>query len=243
MRSAAVKASNGKGKQTATAKKKNKNAAAQDKIRKNPWRSTTAKPSPFPNPYDNGPRWTDTLRKIDENAPPSREQLDRRAAEQRRAASAERRARNRADQAEWDAPPASGGAPEPNPYEEPVAWVETLRDVAETTAAGLPTSASDHPQGKQQGSIVVPMQPASQFRKSVDAESKIAAQVRADKELYKARLKEERRNRREQILNPAYPGGTFTSSAAAASDAAAQRPASRWRPPGRRRWRRRLSGA
>eukprot|EP01043_Picozoa_sp_COSAG02_P035761 COSAG02_NODE_2580_length_8493_cov_3.138432_7_plen_1283_part_00 len=213
MRSAAVKASRDKTKQAAAKLK-------ADKIRKNPWRATAAKPySTFPNPYDNGPQWRETLRQLDDNDAPSRDILERRAAQQRRAASAERRARNRADQAQWDAPPASGGPPDPNPYEDPVAWVETLRDSVDTAAVG-PEGTGDtgrHEKGKMAGGSgsarVVPMQPTSQFRRSVEAESKIAAQVRADKELYKARLKQARSEERG-TENPAHPGGTFSAGTA-----------------------------
>lgn len=179
MRTAVVKASRDSSKQP----------AAKKKAGKGPWRPTASKPyDTFPNPYDNGPRWRESLRQLDDIDPPSRDILERRAAEQRRAASAERRARRRADQSEWEAPAA--GPPEPNPYEDPVAWVETLRDAAgAATAAGM--SASGRGAGVPK---VAQMQPTSQFRRSVEAESKIAAQVRADKELYKARLKQARRD-------------------------------------------------
>lgn len=107
---------------------KQKASQKKEKVRKTPWRNSTTKPAPFPNPYDNGPRWSETLRKMDDVVPPSATDLERRAAELRRAASAERRSRNRADQAEWDTSPAADGAPpSPNPYEDPVAWVQTLR--------------------------------------------------------------------------------------------------------------------
>ena len=169
----------------------------KEKVRKTPWRNSSSKPDNFPNPYDNGPRWSETLRKMDDVAPPSASDLERRAAEVRRATSAERRARNRADQAEWDAPPAAaGGPPESNPYEDPVAWVGTLRGAEDGSGpAGVSTRALSPPRGEKRH-----LQPASHYRKSVEAESKIAAQVRADKEIYKARVKQQQQERRSRIV-------------------------------------------
>ena len=124
-----------------------------------PWKPTSQKP-PDPNPYNDGPRWKDTLRGLDKESPPTAADL---------AARRERKSPRKDDDPE-------SRKPKPNPYQEPVPFSDTLR------APSPEDDVAEHPPSKP-----VEMQSASSYRASVDnARSRIAEQVRADRARYRA---------------------------------------------------------